>query len=744
MGIKGVAMSGLATVLVRMKATVSGSDTGEYFQTEDVLKKYGIEIFTGFSVDHITSDISAMIITGAHGGFENVEVKRALELKIPVYTHAQFVGHLMKDFQNRVSVIGSHGKTTITAMISYCLLKIGEIPTFLVGTSDFSGLDASHYGSKKYFIVEGDEYGNAPPKDIRPRFSFFPANWVVCPNIDFDHPDIYKDLSDVKSKIMDFYHEKKPNFIAFGDDPNFSSLEIPANKKSTYGYMDSNELVISDVRDVGETKFHLTHLGADLGDWEIAIPGRQNIANAAAVVLLFIKFGLDLEKLRDVIKQFTGARRRFEKVCENSKIKIYDDYAHHPKEIESTIKAVKNFYPKKKCLIIFQPHTYSRTYVLLNDFVEALNLADMTFTTDIFPSARENKVDFPVESEDIQNKALEKGYLNIKYVPMKDLIPEVTKVISNYDIVFTMGAGDLYKKHEELCNLVKEHRRNLKDLTTFKMGGEAEYLREVETVDELTEAIKFVKSKNLDYHLIAGGSNVVLSDKKISGVVILNRIVEKKVISETDSELILEISSGYPLGKLINELIIDAWSGFEWYAGMPGSLGGAVYMNSKWMKDGPHFISENLISAVILDSDGKLKTVDKEYFNFSYGFSELQNSKEILVSAIFKFIKKTRDELDNLSKEIIGHRLSSQPKNCFTAGCFFKNSKEVSAGKLIDEAGLKGKCIGQFCVSDIHANFIIHKGDGKIEDLINLIDLIKTEVRNKFKVELQNEVEIIK
>jgi UDP-N-acetylmuramate--L-alanine ligase/UDP-N-acetylenolpyruvoylglucosamine reductase len=743
MGIKGVAMSGLATVLHRMKADISGSDTDEYFQTEDVLKKYGIKIFTSFSAHHVTPDIDAMIITSAHGGYENIEVKKALELKIPVYTHAQFVGHLMKDFQNRVSVIGSHGKTTITAMISYCLYKAGESPTFLVGTSDFSGLDASHYGGKKYFIVEGDEYGNAPPNDLRPRFSFFPANWVVCPNVDFDHPDIYKDISDVKSKIMDFYNDKKPNFVAFGDDQNFNSLEIPSNKKFMYGYMDSNELVISDVRDIGETKFKLTHLGKDLGDWEIMIPGRQNIANAAAVVLLFIKLGLDIEKLRGIIKQFSGARRRFEKVCQNLNIKIYDDYAHHPKEIESTLIAIKNFFPNKKCLIIFQPHTYSRTYVLLNDFVEALKLTDMVFTTDIFPSAREKKADFPVESDDIQKKALLKGYKNIKYVSIQNLIPEVEKIISDYDIVFTMGAGDLYKKHEELCKLLKDHRRSLSGLTTFKMGGEVEHFRQVETVEQLVEALEFSKLNNLKYYLVGGGSNVVFTDKKIPGLLILNRISNKSVISETESELILEISSGYPLSTLVNELMQGAWSGFEWYAGMPGSMGGAVYMNSKWMKTGPHFIGDNLVSAIVLDKNGDQKKVDKNYFNFSYGYSELQKTGEILVSAQFKFVKGNNDEMSKVFQEVARHRISTQPKYGFNAGCFFKNVDNISAGKLIDDAGLKGRCIGQFCVSDIHANFIIHKGNGKMEDLMSLIEVIKSEVKDKFKVELQNEVEII-
>lgn len=758
LGIKGVAMSGLAVVIKQMGWEVVGSDVDEYFHTEDILKKNNIQIVKGFSPENISTDIKAMVITGAHGGFNNVEVKRAQELNIPVYTHAQFIGQFMKEYENRIVVLGSHGKTTISAMISFYLTKTGMNPTYLVGTSDFSGLEAAHYGTKKYFVIEGDEYGNAPPKDIRPRFSFFPANWVVCPNIDFDHPDIYKDLDDTKEKFLSYYNKYKPFVIACGDDENIRSLknEVSKDNREIYGFSDRNDLIIYDAKECGETKFKLKYHDKELGEFELGIPGRQNISNAASVVLLFLKLGLDIEPLRKVMKDFHGARRRFEKICECSGKYLYDDYAHHPNEIAETIKAAKTFFKDKKILVVFQPHTYSRTHALLSDFVKVLNLADMTITTDIFASARENSEDFPVKSSDIETESLKKGYQNIKYLPLEDVIPELEKIVKDYDIVFTMGAGDLYKKHKELCRLVTPPTRQtgltqtpgvcegLANYTTFKMGGEPENLIVVNTTEELKDAVKISIDKNIKYYLLAGGSNIVFSDKKIGANVILNRIVEKKVISQSDTELVLEVSSGYPLGNLINELITDGWSGFEWYAGMPGSVGGAVYMNSKWMREGPHFIGDNLVSAQILDKNSDLKTVDKAYFNFSYGYSELQKSKEILLSAQFKFTKRPVEELRRVSQDVVTHRLSTQPKNGFTAGCFFKNSDNISAGKLIDQAGLKGKCIGQFCISDIHANFIIHRGNGKIEDLISLIDLIKTEVRNKFNVELRDEVQIIK
>lgn len=758
LGIKGVAMSGLAVVIKQMGWEVVGSDVDEYFHTEDILKKNNIQIVKGFTPDNVSSDTKAMVITGAHGGFNNVEVKRALELNIPVYTHAQFIGQFMKEYENRIVVLGSHGKTTISAMISFYLTKTGMNPTYLVGTSDFSGLEAAHYGTKKYFVIEGDEYGNAPPKDIRPRFSFFPANWVVCPNIDFDHPDIYKDLEDTKEKFLSYYNKYKPFVIACGDDDNIRSLknEVPQNNREIYGLSDRNDLIIYDLKETGETRFKLRYKGKELGEFELGIPGRQNICNVASVVLLFLKLGLDIEPLREVMKDFHGARRRFEKIYEFNGKYLYDDYAHHPKEIIETIKAAKTFFKDKKILIIFQPHTYSRTHALLRDFPESLKLADMTITTDIFASARENKADFPVESNDIEKSAFEKGYTNIRYVPIDSLISEISKIVKDFDVIFTMGAGDLYKKHKELCKLITPLNRQtgltqtpeicegLASHTTFRMGGEPEALIVVKTIEELKTAVKLSIEKNIKYYLLAGGSNTIFSDKKIGANVILNRIVEKKIISQSDTELVLEISSGYPLGKLIGELLVDGWSGFEWFAGMPGSIGGAVYMNSKWMREGPYFIGDNLISAQILDKNGIVKTVNKAYFNFSYGYSELQKNEDILLSAQFKFVRRELEELKTISQEVMAHRLSTQPRNGFTAGCFFKNVNSISAGKLIEEAGLKGRCIGQFYISNIHANFIIHKGNGKIEDLISLIDLIKTEVKSKYNVELQNEVEIIK
>lgn len=457
MGIKGVAMSGLAIVLKQMGFSVLGSDVEEYFQTQDILKKNGISILKGFNKTNISREYGLMVITGAHNGFENIEAQTARELGIPVLTHAEFIGQLINEFKNRIVICGSHGKTTITSMVSASFKNAGYNPTFLVGTSDFSGIDNASYGEKDYFIIEGDEYGNAPPKDKKPRFAFYNSNYVVCPNIDFDHPDIYKNLDEIKKEFLNYFNKDDKIIIACGDDANFLSLksQILNNKVFTYGYNKNNDLVINDLSTANDTKFELVFQGKKLGQFELSVFGSQNILNATSVILLSLKLGLDLEKIKTGLKVFTGARRRFEKLFTNEKWELYDDYAHHPKEVLETLKAVKKHFENKKILVIFQPHTYSRTFTLLNDFVESLKLADLCLVTDIFASAREKKEDFPITSLSLQENAIEQNISSIIYVPLSNLISKINELKNSFNIIITMGAGDLYKYHKQIVNILE-------------------------------------------------------------------------------------------------------------------------------------------------------------------------------------------------------------------------------------------------------------------------------------------------
>jgi len=265
---------------------------------------------------------------------------------------------------------------------------------------------------------------------------------------------------------------------------------------------------------------------------------------------------------------------------------------------------------------------------------------------------------------------------------------------------------------------------------------------EADTREDLLEGKKFALKNKLSLFILAGGSNLAIIKDKISGLVIKNSYKELKILKETDNDLLLSVSSGYPVSLLINETVNKGYQGFEYHKGLPGTVGGAIYMNSKWTKPKNYF-GDNLIYAYLINDRGQDKKVNRDYFQFGYDYSYLQKSNEIILEAVFKLKKINPVILKKRAKYAFEYRKKTQPMGVKTSGCFFKNVNNRSAGQMIDQAGLKGFEVGDFFVSPIHANFIINRGNGKNKDLLKLVKIIKEKVKNKFGVELQEEVIII-
>jgi UDP-N-acetylmuramate dehydrogenase len=282
----------------------------------------------------------------------------------------------------------------------------------------------------------------------------------------------------------------------------------------------------------------------------------------------------------------------------------------------------------------------------------------------------------------------------------------------------------------------------LASLTTFRLGGQAEFYFEAKSREDLIKAYQVALKLDLPFFLLGGGSNVVILSKKIRGLVVRNLYIEKKLVEETNEKVILMVSSGYPTTKLVYENIGNGFAGLEYHLGLPGTVGGAIYMNSKWTKPLSYF-SDNLITAEIVDKKGKIKTVTKDYFQFAYDFSILQKTKELLLTATFNLKKEDENILKRRGQMALNYRKKTQPMAVFSSGCFFKNVNGKSAGYLIDQCGLKGYSCGDFYVSEKHANFIINRGKGKSADLTKLTKYIKKKVKEKFGVELKEEVIVI-
>lgn len=433
-------MANLAVILKKMGKVVTGSDLAEEFITDEILKKNKISYSVGFQHEHLLKGTDLVIYSAAHGGTNNPVAIEAKNKKIPVISQAEILGELLKQFKTTIAVSGCHGKTTTSSLLSYALIQLGAKPSYLVGAPSFSGHLGGDFDDKEYFVVEADEYGMNPPQDLRPKFHFLNPDYIICTNIDFDHPDVYKDLANTKEAFLKFFDNKK--LIVCADDTNLQNLH------QTYGFSKDADYVISNVK-TNETSTTFS-LGGN--NFSISLFGDKNVSNTAAVIVMLITLGFKINEIKKAIKDFAGAKRRFEKVFENSNYSLYDDYGHHPHEIEATIAAARKHFPNKRIVIIFQPHTYSRTQMFLKEFANALSMADYSFILPIFPSAREDNSTFSVRSDDIVRQANNKNMICV--ADSATLIDRLNSTIQKGDVIFTMGAGDVYTLKDEIIELL--------------------------------------------------------------------------------------------------------------------------------------------------------------------------------------------------------------------------------------------------------------------------------------------------
>ena len=774
LGIKGVAMANLAVILKKMGKNVTGCDIEEEFITDRLLKDNKITWQIGFKPNSLPKQTDLIVYSAAHGGTNNSLIVEAIKNKVNVISQAQLQGKLMNQFENKIAVCGCHGKTTTSSLLVYALNRLKQRPSYLVGVPFFSGHQGGDFQGKKYFVIEADEYGVNPPIDKTPKFNLLNPNYIIATNIDFDHPDVYEDIEETKEAFKKFFNNNNlgsivPRLLLCVDDKNLMEVaeSLPKESYFTYGFDKNADYQITEWNtNKEESTFKINNF-----EYKISLFGEKNISNATAVISFLLHLGFSQDKIKDAIVGFTGAERRFEQVYFKNNIYLFDDYAHHPAEISATISAAKSRFPNRRIIVIFQPHTYSRTKNLLKEFGESLALADISLILPIFASARENAKDFNVSSKDIVSKIKDSLNKDCLYSGSNvQLINQLDRILKTGDVMFTMGAGDVYKlkdaiikiinnkyqitnkiqkskfKNQNLNSKVKslniEKNKDLSFFNTLRAKTVAEYFLEAKTRKDLVEGKKFALKNKLPLFILAGGSNLAIVKDKINGLVIKNSYKELKIIEETDKEVLLSVSSGYPVSLLVNETISKGYEGFEYHKGLPGTVGGAVYMNSKWTKPVSYF-GDSLEYAYLINDRTQDKKVDKKYFKFDYDYSILQKTKEILLEAVFKLKKIDPTILKERAESAFEYRKKTQPMGEKTSGCFFKNVDGKSVGQMIDQAGLKGFEVGDFFVSPIHANFIINRGNGQTKDLLELVKIIKEKVKEKFGVELKEEVIII-
>lgn len=432
-GIKGSGMSSLALVLHEQGLNVQGSDIEKYFFTQRDLEKANITILP-FNADNVKPGMT--IIAGNAFPDSHEEIQRAKELGLEVIRYHDFIGHFIQNYTS-IAVTGSHGKTSTTGLLSHVLS--GVRPTsYLIG-------DGTGHGDPQaeFFSFEACEY--------RRHFLAYSPDYAIMTNIDFDHPDYYTSIDDVFTAFQTMAGQVKKAIFAYGDDAYLRKLKanVPIYY---YGVTENDDIQARNIeRTTSGSAFDVYHGDEFVGHFTVPAFGKHNILNALGVIAVAYFEKLDLKEVAEEMLTFPGVKRRFsEKIVAD--MTVVDDYAHHPAEIKATIDGARQKYPDKEIIAVFQPHTFTRTIALMDEFAEALDLADKVYLCDIFVSAREEQGN--VKIEDLGAK-IKKGGEVIKE-------NNVSPLLDYHDaVVIFMGAGDVQKFEQAYEKLLSSTTKNV-------------------------------------------------------------------------------------------------------------------------------------------------------------------------------------------------------------------------------------------------------------------------------------------
>lgn len=428
-GIGGISMSAIAKVMLHRGIKVSGSDFSGGASCEE-LKKLGADVVIGHSADNIKNP--DLVVYTAAISKDNPELMRARELGIETIARAEMLGRIMKDYKKAISIAGTHGKTTTTSMMSYVLMKAFLDPTIMVG-GELDIINGNfRIGNSEYFLTESCEY-------CRSFLQFFPTVAIIL-NVEEDHLDYYKDLDDIKSAFRDFVDLLPSDGILVTCAEDSDALDCVKNAKCapiTYGF-DKGDYRAKNITfdDFGYPTFDVYKDDEKLTTLTLNVVGRHNVLNATSVLAASLAMGIDLKYIKEGLESYHGTKRRFEKKGYCNGALIVDDYAHHPTEILAAFDSVKKI-KHNTVWCIFQPHTYTRTKALFDDFVKVLSRVDRVILTDIY-AAREKDTGL-VSSKDLAEKIPDSKYI----ADFNDIAEYIKKVACKGDIIITMGAGNV-------------------------------------------------------------------------------------------------------------------------------------------------------------------------------------------------------------------------------------------------------------------------------------------------------------
>lgn len=460
-GVKGTGMAALAEILHDEGAILSGSDVGERFFTDDLLSRIGLVPTVGFSRDHVPQDASLLVYSSAYGD-TNPERAEATRRGLPQHSYTEMLGALSQTLRS-LAVSGVHGKTSTTAMIGTLIAGLDLPATVVVGSAvpSFGGSATLRRGSE-FLVAETCEY--------RRHFLDFSPDVLVVTSVEADHLDYYRDYEDVLDAFVSFARRLPDNgFLVYcADDPGATAVaekvavERPGVQRIPYGFSVVGPGRVGLPRLSGGRQEFEIELPSGTGTFELAVPGRHMVANAAAAVMALTALIGDaygperpIARWRKSLAEFVGTSRRSEVIGEVAGVLVLDDYAHHPTAIRTTLAGFREFWPGRRLVVDFMSHTYSRTIALLEEFADAFGEADILFLNDIYASAREERVS-GFDGERFA-EAVRHRHKDVRFVPdFSEAADRIADELRPGDIFVTMGAGDNFRISRDVADRLRQ------------------------------------------------------------------------------------------------------------------------------------------------------------------------------------------------------------------------------------------------------------------------------------------------
>lgn len=739
-GVAGSGMSGLALLLMGMGHRVSGSDRVTTAETER-MQREGL-MFSSPHTAEAVKDADLVVYSSAIRP-ENPSYAAANAVGIPLLRRAECLAAILHT-RKGVLVSGTHGKTTTSSMTAHVLREAGLQPSHYVGAEiPILGSNAKWSQDGEYMVAEGDESDGT--------LAIYRPEHAVILNIEAEHLDFYRDLDHIREVFTKMADQTRGSLVYCAEDPVARELCGKRANTISYGWADA-DFTASDVRDLrGSSAFTVTKRGKVIGDIELGIPGRHNVLNALAAIALADACGAEFSLVARALAAFAGAKRRFETRYLSANFRIVDDYGHHPSELAATLQTARSLNPKR-LVVLFQPHRYTRTQALADDFGKVLQAADLVFISDVY-AASEPPI-AGVSGQTIVDAMARHGKVTAKFLPRLDKAHYVVgNALQSGDLLITLGAGNVHEAGTRIARDLKT-LEEIKALapsggidgklyepmgrhTTLLVGGPAQFWLEPHDLESMAAMVAYCRERGIPVRVVGRGSNLLVRDGGIRGAVIHP---SGGAFSEVSVGANGEITAGagVRLKKLASVAAAAGIGGFEWMEGIPGNVGGALRMNAGAMGIETF---DQVRRVTFLDEDGTIRTRERDEVIAHYrNVPELR--RNFALQAVFFGEPDTSENIQSRWDESRGKRKSSQPVMA-SAGCTFKNPQEMPAGKLIDTLGLKGSHRGKAAVSDVHGNFIVNQGGATACDLLQLIDSIRSTARNERGIELETEVKII-